>query len=166
MKALRRTRQGWRRQRGVSLVVVLLLLAVIMLLASTAIRMSVGEIRMAGNEQFHREAVDAASTGLEVLIARLGNAGGAPAVRTSTESQAIGTASGFTASVRAAGVESVLVGSSAGRLSGEHFEIESTGNSSREARDVQVQGVMVVTASNGVARFSRIGTGLSEGAEP
>jgi Tfp pilus assembly protein PilX len=154
------------KARGVALVVALLLLVVLTLLASTGVRMSVGELWMAGNEQFHRHAIDAASAGIEVAVSRVRAGGGESAVRDGATTQAVGSASEFTMSVRRATQESMLVGSSAGRLTGEHFEIESLGTSSRDARDIQVQGVMVVTSTDGVARFGRIGAGVSEGAAP
>jgi Tfp pilus assembly protein PilX len=160
------TRTLWRRvkERGVALVITLLLLAILTMLAGTGVRMSMGEVWMAGNEQFHGRAVDAASAGVEVAIARIGTTGGSAAVGTWT--QPFGATSELTASVRRAGQESLLVGSSAGRVTGEHFEIESTGTSSRGARDAQVQGVMVVSPAAGVTRFDRAGAGLSEGAAP
>jgi Tfp pilus assembly protein PilX len=164
MTALRRGHRRRAKVRGVALVVALLLLGILGMLAGAGVRMSIGEMWMAGNEQFHGRAMDAASAGVEVAIARVGATGGSSAVGTWT--QPFGAASEFTASVRRTGQESVLVGSSAGRVTGEHFEIETTGTSSRGARDVQVQGVMVVSSTAGVAQFARAGAGLSDGAAP
>jgi hypothetical protein len=162
------TKVLWRRAkgRGVALVITLLLLAILTLLASTGVRMSLGEMWMAGNEQFHRDAVEAASAGVEIGIARIGAMGAAPGGAGGADSRVVSSASEFTTSVRAAGHESVLVGSSAGRVVGEHFEIESVGTASRGARDIQVQGVMVVSSTGGVTQFSRAGAGLSAGAAP
>lgn len=159
---------GWgrRKERGVSLVIALLLLAILTILASTGVRMSVGELWMAGNEQFHRQAVEAASAGVEIALARISTEGGSSVVRRGAVSESVASAGEVAVSVRAAGHESVLVGSSAGRLTGEHFEIESVGTSSRGARDVQVQGVVTVSAADGVTQASRIGAGLSDGAAP
>lgn len=153
--------------RGAALVVTLILLVILTLLASTGLRMSVGELWMAGNEQYHRRAIDAASAGIEVGVARVGAIG--PAAATDADGDRLvvqdGAPETFTVVIRPAGYESTLSGSSVGKLVGEHFEIESTGGSLREARDVQVQGVMVVSASGGEARFTRIAGGL-EGEEP
>jgi hypothetical protein len=164
MKAVKRISHVRAQGRGVALIIALLLLAVLTMLAGTGVRMSIGEVWMAGNEQFHQQAVDAASAGIEVVTARIDAEGGALAGRNGAVTP--GSPPAFDTSVRRAGNESVLVGSSAGRLRGEHFEVESVGTSSREARDIQVQGVMVVSAANGVAHFSRIGAGLSDGAAP
>jgi type II secretory pathway component PulK len=166
MKALKRNPQGRAKGRGVALVIALLLLAVLTMLAGTGVRMSVGEMWMAANEQFHRQAVEAASAGIEVAVARIVTTGGMSAVRDGTTTQSFGSASELTVAVQPAASESMLVGSSAGRWAGEHFEIESVGTSSRGARDVQVQGVMVVSATGGVMQFSRIGSGLSDGGAP
>lgn len=154
------------KRRGVALVIALLLLAVLTVLASTGVRMSIGEVWMAGNEQFHLQAVDAASAGVETAVARISAAGGVSPVPRGGLNQPVGSASEFTVSARRMAQESVLAGSSAGRITGEHVEIESVGTSSRGARDSQVQGVMIVSAANGLTRFSRIGAGLSEAVAP
>jgi Tfp pilus assembly protein PilX len=154
------------KRRGVALVIALLLLAVLTVLAGTGVRMSIGEVWMAGNEQFHLQAVDAASAGVETAVARISAAGSASPVPSGGLNQAVGSASEFTVSARRRAQESVLAGSSAGRIMGEHVEIESLGTSSRGARDSQVQGVMVISAANGLTRFSRIGAGLSEAVGP
>jgi len=160
MSAFVRMLRHWRRERGVALVITLLLLAILSMLASTGVRMSLGEVWMAANEQFHQRAVEAASAGAEVAVARVGIA--RPGASDDSWSQAVGTGSEYVVTVRRTADESVLEGSSAGRFVGQHFEIESTGTSSRGARDVQVQGVMVVSAAGGVSLFSRAGAGLSD----
>jgi hypothetical protein len=66
----------------------------------------------------------------------------------------------YVATIRRAGTEASIPGSSAEKFVGEHFEIESTGAAPRGARDVQVQGVMVISSSNGVRTFRRVGVGL------
>lgn len=149
-------------ERGAVLVVALLLLTVFTLLAITAMRTSVAELWMAGGEQFHRRAVEAASAGVEVGIARLRASRG---TSTGDVSSSGGTAGvGYAATIRRSGTEVTIPGSSAERFVGEHFEIESTGSAPRRARDVQVQGVMVISSSNGVRTFHRTGEGLG-GAE-
>src|SRR5207244_3406588 len=101
--------------------IALLLLVILSLLATTGMRTSIAELWMAGSEQFHRAAVEAASAGVEAAIARLrasrgglagevdGGAGDAP----------------YTATIRRTGTEASLPGSSAGKFVGVHFEIES-----------------------------------------
>jgi hypothetical protein len=123
-------------------------------------RTAIGELWMAGSEQFHRTALEAAAAGLEAAIARLragsavgdfdGESAGAP----------------YTVTVRRAGTEVSMPGSSAEKLVGEHFEIESTGASSRGALEVQVQGVLVVSPANGVRTFRSISGGLGPEGSP
>jgi hypothetical protein len=143
------------------LVIALLLLVILTLLATTGMRTAIAELWMAGNEQFHRQVVEAASAGVEVAIARLRAYGevanlGPVAVGNSPSGS-------YTVTVRHTGREASLPGSSAEKLAGEHFEIESTGSASRGAREVQVQGVMVISSSGGVRTFQRVGDGLSGG---
>jgi Tfp pilus assembly protein PilX len=154
-------------QRGVALVIALVLLVIVTLLATTGMRMSIAELWMAGNEQFHRKAVDAASAGLEATVARFRAQGALAASQEDGGPTAIGdpASDSYSVSMRYTGREASLPGSSVGELVADHFEIESTGASARGARDVQIQGVMVVSTANGVASFSRLGAGLAaEGA--
>ena len=157
-------RQRGAGQRGVVLVVAMLLLTVFTLLAITGMRTSVAELWMAGSEQLHRVAVEAASAGVEAGIARLRASRGAVSVGASAAGVASltgGPASApYVAAIRRAGTEASIPGSSAEKFVGDHFEIESTGTAPRGARDVQVQGVVVISSSNGVRTFRRIGGGL------
>jgi type IV pilus assembly protein PilX len=149
-------------QRGAVLVIALLLLVILSLLALTGMRTAVAELWMAGNEQFHRKAVEAASAGIEVAIARVRADRAAASVGPEMPGDA--PSDSYTATIRRAGTEASLPDSSAEKFVGEHFEIESTGASSRDARDVQVQGVMIVSAAIGVRTFQRTGTGLTQSA--
>ena len=142
------------RERGAALVIALLLLVILTLLAITGMRTSIAELWMAGSEQFHRAALEAASAGVEAAIARL--RAGSPV--TAIDGDAAGAP--FTVTVRHAGTEAAIPGSSAEKFVGDHFEIESTGASARGALEVQVQGVLVVSSANGVRTFGRIGKGL------
>ena len=144
-------------ERGAALVIALLLLVILTLLATTGMRTSIAELWMAGSEQFHRAAVEAASAGVEAGIARLRATRGGVAGETMIDGGSGDTP--YTATIRRAGTEASIPGSSAEKFVGEHFEIESTGAAPRGALDVQVQGVMVVSSTNGVHTFRRIGTG-------
>jgi Tfp pilus assembly protein PilX len=139
--------------RGSALIIAMILLFILSLLAVAGMSLSTAEMVMAGNEQFRRLASDAASAGIETAVARLQSSTAEGEVSSDT----------FTATVRHAGDESSLPESSAERFVGRHFEIESTGHSARRASDVQTQGVMVVTPSDGVSTFERIGAGLQGG---
>jgi type II secretory pathway component PulK len=145
-------------ERGAALVVALLLLTVFTLLAITAMRTSVAELWMAGGEQFHRMAVEAASAGVEVGITRLRVSGSASTGEISSDGGAASV--GYVATIRRSGTEASIPGSSAEKVVGEHFEIESTGTAPRRARDVQVQGVLLISSINGVRTFHRTGEGL------
>jgi Tfp pilus assembly protein PilX len=146
------------RYRGVALIIAMLLLLIVTLLATTGMMMSTGEMAMAGNEQFHRQAADAASAGVEAAIARLAVSSMG---RGSSFTLADTTASGdYVASARFTGEESSIPGFSAGKFSALHFEIESTGSAARNADDEQFQGVMLISSKEAVDTFTKRGTGL------
>jgi type IV pilus assembly protein PilX len=148
--------------RGVALIVTLILLLLVTLLATTGMRISTAEVVMAGNEQFHRQAMDAASAGVEAAIAQLAKS---PLDRSTSIDVADTTASGaYLASARYAGESTSAPGFSAGKFSARHFEIQSTGGAARDASDDQLQGVMVVSATSGVETFVRKQRGLAESA--
>jgi len=146
------------KQTGVALVIAMILLLILTVLAITGMSMSTAELVMAGNEQFHRQAFDAAGDGIEAAIAQL-SAGASQLV-------AEVTAENYIATTRYAGDESNLPEFSAGKLVGRHFEIESTGGAARDASDEQIQGVMVIAATNGVSDYGQIGTGLQGAGSP
>ncbi|HEU4625932.1 MAG TPA: PilX N-terminal domain-containing pilus assembly protein [Steroidobacteraceae bacterium] len=146
--------------RGAALIVALILLLIVTLLATTGMSLSVAELAMAGNEQLHRQAVDAASAGVEAAIARLAAGALEP---TSSISIADTTASGsYFARARYVGDSTTVPGFSAGQFSAQHFEIESIGEAARGASDDQLQGVMVVSSTPGVASFVQREGGLTE----
>jgi Tfp pilus assembly protein PilX len=146
---------------GAALVIALMLLVIVTLLATTAMGISIAEVVMAGNEQFHRQAMDSASAGVEAAIAQLA----ASAMdRSTTISTIDSTASGdYVASARYVGESTSVPGFSAGKFSARHFEIESTGGAGRNASDQQFQGVMIVSATGAVATFEKKEDGLSGG---
>jgi Tfp pilus assembly protein PilX len=149
--------------RGAALIVALILLLLVTLLATTGMTLSITELVMAGNEQFHRQAVDAASAGVEDAIAQLA----ASALDASTSiSTASTTASGdYLASARYVGESTSVPGFSAGKFAARHFEIESTGGAARDASDDQFQGVMAIRSTDAVASFVKREDGLT-GAQP
>jgi hypothetical protein len=108
------------KQRGAALAVALILLVVLTLLAVSGMGMATAELAMVGNEQLRRRASDAASAGIERQLA---------------------DRSGW----RYVGDEAVLPGFSAEKFIGRHYVIESVGEAPRGARDVQVQGVLVIS---------------------
>jgi hypothetical protein len=150
-----------RKHRGAVLVIALVLLLIVTLLATTGMAMSIAEFVMAGNEQFHRKAIDAASAGVETAIARL--SASSPDRRASVKASGVTAAGDFIASVKDVGVETNLGGFSAEKFIGRHFEISSDGAAARNASDAQIQGVLVIEAAAGTSTFTRIGEGLEAG---
>jgi type IV pilus assembly protein PilX len=152
-------------QRGAALAVALILLLVLTILAFTGISTATVELTMSGNEQYRRSASQAAAAGIEQAIARIGTVptvpGTPPAIIAATPLTGSPTDRYSTAS-RYVGEELGLPQSSADKFVGLHYEIESTGTSARNARDVQRQGVMIVaaTGSGGNSSFARLGEGL------
>jgi hypothetical protein len=108
-------------QTGAALAVALILLVVLTLLAVSGMGMATAELAMAGNEQLRRRASDAASAALETALAD----------PTGAEWRYLGD-------------EAVLPRFSAEKFVGRHYVIERVGEAPRGARDVQVQGVLVI----------------------
>lgn len=153
------------RQRGVALVIALIMLLVLTLLAMTGMNTATTELIMSGNEQYRRNASQAAAAGIEQAIARLADASTARSAVPSTIAPTAlpGAPDDRYATVtRFTGDETGLPQSSADKFVGLHYTIESTGNSARGASDTQVQGVMVITATGatGESSLTRLGTGL------
>lgn len=153
-------------QRGAALVIGLVLLLILTLLAITGMNTATTELVMAGNEQFRRAAVMAASAGIEEAIADVGVVPTAPgAAPTQVQDVPFGVAGTdrFSTATRYVGEETGLPQSSVDRFIGLHFEIDSTGASARNARDRQVQGVFVIAgagAAGGGGGIGQLGTGL------
>lgn len=151
------------RQRGAALVVGLIMLLILTILAFTGVNTATTELAMANNEQFRRNAADASAAGVEDAISRIGTVGTVPGASADIGATELGNeATTYETSTRYVGDETGLPQSSADKFIGLHFEIESTGASARNARDVQTQGVMVIAAGAGAgnATFNQIGEGL------
>lgn len=155
---------GLARQRGVALVVALVLLVILTMLAFAGANTASVELAMAGNEQFRRNAALAAAAGIEQAIARLAEAptvAGSPPMR--HENEAVpGSADRFSSETRYVGEESSLPQFSQDEFVGLHYVIESSGASARGATDRQRQGLFVVAASGGAGKssFGRMDRGL------
>ncbi len=150
------------QSKGTALIIALILLLIVTLLATTAMGISIAEVVMAGNEQFHRQAMDAASAGVEAAVAQLAASPMDPSTSITTADT---TASGdYVASARYVGESTGVAGFSAGKFSALHFEIESTGSAARNASDEQFQGVMIVSSRDAVETFEQKEDGLTGGA--
>jgi type IV pilus assembly protein PilX len=154
-----------RTSRGAALVVALLMLVILTLLALSGINTATTELTMAGNEQYRRNAAQAATAGIEDAVTRLGGVPTAPGAAPTVVGPTLlpdSTNERYTTSTRFTGDELGLPQSSADKFVGLHFQVDSTGTSARNATDLQSQGVMVVAASGsaGGGNFTRIGGGL------
>lgn len=153
------------RQKGAALVIGLILLMILTLLAFTGISGSITELAMANNEQFQRNASQAATAGIEQAIpqlAALPTTPGAAAVVAGPTPLPGAPDDRYTTRSRYVGEEHNLPQSSADKFIGLHFVIDSDGQSVRNARESQTQGVMVISAtgSAGDGLFNQIGGGL------
>ena len=155
-----------RIQRGAALVIALLMLVILTILALSGINTATTELTMAGNEQYRRNAAQAATAGVEQAITRLGTvptSTGAAPTEVGPTLLPVSTSERYSTSTRYLGDELGLPQSSADKFVGLHFQIDSTGTSLRNASDAQSQGVMVVAASGsggGGGNFGQIGGGL------
>jgi Tfp pilus assembly protein PilX len=153
-------------ERGVALVIVLVLLAILTMLVIASAGTATAELAMAGNEQYREHASNAASTGIEQSLANFPATPTAIAIETGPTSVPGSSMDSYTTSTRLAGEETGLPQSSAEKLIGYHYVIESAGVSLRGAVDEQTQGVLVVAPAGGTATYTRAGTGLAGGSSP
>ena len=146
-------------QRGTTLIIVLLLLLILTMLMIASAGTATAELVMAGNEQYHKRASDAASAGIEQAISRIAASGGA---NVSVPPIPFGSAATdtYATTTEYAGQEVSLPQSSVDKFVGSHYSITSTGTSLRGAVDVQTQGVLVIEPAAGASTFNRIGSGL------
>jgi Tfp pilus assembly protein PilX len=131
------------RQRGTTLVVGLMLLGLTTLLGLAGAATAHIETQLAHNEQFRENAASAASTGVEFAISRIVNTPDA-ALPFSVNVSVPGSADRFEAQARFLGLDTALPQAAGANLAGAHFEITSTGYSSRRAVDRQRVIVMRV----------------------
>jgi type IV pilus assembly protein PilX len=131
-----------RRQRGAALIIGLMLLLVLTLLAISGMNAATTEFVMAGNEQYHANAFQAAEFGIAQAIATSNFDPDTP------DPPFVGAVTGspndnFNAVVA---YQNKTPGAlyytySANTVDTYHFEVQSTGTSVRNARAVNAQGV-------------------------
>lgn len=123
-------------QRGAALVTALLLLLVITLLAVAGMNSSAVEFVLAGNEQFHQNAFQAAETGIEQTIAtgtfKPGNSA------QTYSSNTAGYSATLSSDMSGAQFPPIFGGSS---FTTYHYTIVSTGTSSRGSSTIHTQGI-------------------------
>ncbi len=147
MKSMRTSALA-RTQRGAALVVGLILLLVLTVLAISGVNSASLEFFMAGNEQFHQNAFQAAETGIERALAVGTYNPGAGAqtingINTATDA--------YTATITpqlGGAPQPAIWGNSWNSFSTYHFEVGSIGTATRNARSVNTQGVAVIAPSD------------------
>jgi len=156
-------------ERGVALVIVLVLLAILTMLVMASAGTATAELVMAGNEQYREHASDAAAAGIEQAMVRLRSTSGEPTSASITAGPVTTPGSAtdsYTTTTRYIGDETSLPQSSAGKLIGYHYVIQSVGNAPRGAVDEQTQGVLIIAPTAGADMFHRIGRGLTGASGP
>jgi hypothetical protein len=134
------------RQGGTTLVVGLMLLTLVTLLGLAGGATAHIEAQLAHNEQFRENAASAASAGVEVAISKIVTT---PEPASFSYGAALpGSAGRFEIQARFLGWDSALPQAAGAHLVGAHFEIVSTGYSSRRAVDRQRAIVMRVDAAS------------------
>lgn len=145
-----RQSQHGHSQRGVALIVGMVLLVILTLLAISGMNTATTELIMAGNEQYQSRAFQAAETGIERTISTgVFNPAAVqdPPVVTLPPPVAGQAADTFDTMTRPRGPSAAPPGYTLGEFSTEHFEIESTGESLRNASSTNVQGLYLVVPS-------------------
>lgn len=143
------------RQRGAALVVGMLLLLVLTLLAISGMNTASLELVMAGNTQYYQNAFQAAETGIEHSLRNgaFNPGGGVERFPASGSISIPGTENrdAFVATVTpqlGGTAQPAMWGSSWDSFSTFHFEIESTGQSTRNALARNHQGVAVIAPAD------------------
>ena len=139
-------------QRGTTLVVGLVLLALVTLLGLAGASTAHIETQLAHNEQFRENAASAASAGIEVAISTIVTTPEPASFSASATLQDV--AGRYETQVRFLGYDIALPQEPGAHLTGAHFEIVSTGRSSRRAVDRQRAVVVHVGAASGPALAS------------
>ena len=132
------------KQRGAALVVAMMLLLVLTILAISGMNSASLEFVMAGNEQFHQNAFQAAESGIADVLANVALNPDPLRTPDSRNGSPPASADQFTATVvpQLNGVPlPAAAGSSLKKMGTYHYEITSTGTSARNATATNVQGV-------------------------
>jgi hypothetical protein len=130
---------------GSALVVGLILLSLVSLLSLAGAAAAQIELRLARNELFRENAASAASAGIESAISRIVSS--ITPENATVEGSIPELAARFDASIRFVGYEQGLPQEPGANLAGAHFEITSTGHSSRRAFDRQRAMVRLAVSS-------------------
>jgi type IV pilus assembly protein PilX len=136
---------GPRRQQGAALVIGLILLLVLTLLAVSGMNSASLEFIMAGNEQYRANAFQSAEAGIEQSLIQGAYNPASPAQALNGANTATDTwASTVTPQLGGAPLPAIW-GFSWNSFATYHFEVQSTGTSTRGARALNTQGVAVIS---------------------
>ncbi len=131
------------RQTGAALVICLMLLSVLTLLATSTLGTAAIALALAGNDQYQTRAFEAAEAGIERAIAVIAAGGATPGTIASTIAGTLASGDSYEAVIRMRGTTAPPPGY-LDTFTAEHFEIESTGTSLRDAQTTLVQGLFRV----------------------
>ena len=139
------------RQRGAALVIGLLLLLVLTILGISGMNSASVEFIMAGNDQYRSNAFQAAEAGIEqsIIVGTFNPGAVSPPVAGTVPNTT--PPDNFTSSILSplgAAPQPAIWGNSWNSFSTYHFEIQSTGTSSRNSRTTHQQGIAVIAPSS------------------
>jgi len=146
-------RAAARRQKGAALVIGLILLMVLTLLAISGMNTATLELQMAGNAQYSENAFQASETGIETALREakvlgVNTANVDPEKTVAMPNSTIDKYKILTTHTPENGVTKVPSGGysmGVGKgFSAYHFDVTSTGTSSRSSTETHVQGFYVV----------------------
>ncbi|HEY4645655.1 MAG TPA: pilus assembly PilX N-terminal domain-containing protein [Steroidobacteraceae bacterium] len=143
-----RNRTNHRRENGAALVVGMILLLVLTLLAVSGMNTASTELVMAGNEQFQENAFQAAEMGIEQAM-RNGTFNPGMAIETFPATVVAGTTyDNYAASITPQPGPNMPHGAMWGNrldsFATFHFEVQSQGQSARNAQTTHTQGMFVI----------------------
>jgi type IV pilus assembly protein PilX len=136
---------GSRRQQGAALVIGLILLLILTLLAVSGMNSASLEFIMAGNEQYRANAFQAAEAGIEQTM-NLGTFNpGSPFQTLNGATTATDSWTSINTPQMGGAPLPAIWGFSWNSFATYHFEVQSTGTSTRGARAVNTQGIAVIS---------------------
>jgi type IV pilus assembly protein PilX len=162
MKHMRTNPSSRQSQGGAALVIGLILLLVLTVLAISGVNSASLEFFMAGNEQFRQNAFQAAETGIERALAVGTYNPGAAAQDVNGNNTATDTYAARITPQLGGAPQPAIWGNSWNSFSTYHFEVVSSGSSTRNALSINTQGVAVIAPSDPtVTPASGLGTQLT-----
>jgi len=138
-----------RRSRGSALTTGLIILTLVTLLGLAGASSAHVERLVAQNEAFRENAASAASAGIEMAISEILTSSDPATVKPVVSGRMPDADDIFEATLQFAGYDTTLPQSPGAPVSGAHFDIVSTGKSTRNAVDRQRARVMWVVAAPG-----------------